>query len=73
MAACIACFTYLELPMILPIETGSRYMVPRVPVLVLEASVGGDTFDKLLLRSVHFHQIGFVDLNHLVLLSVAQR
>ena len=64
--------TYLELLMILIVEVGSRYMVPKVPVLVLEASVGSDVLDKVLLRGVHLHQVRLIDLNHLVLLAVTQ-
>ena len=58
--------------MILDIEAGSRYMVPKVPVLVLEASVGSDVLNKVLLRGVHLHQFRLIDLNHLVLLAVTQ-
>ena len=62
--------TYLVLLRVLVIETGSRYMVPKVPILVLEASIGSYVLDKVLLRGVHLLQVCLIDLNHLVRLSV---
>ena len=63
-------FNYPVLLRVLVIETGSRYMVPKVPILVLEAPVGSDILDKVLLRGVHLLQVRLIDLNHLVRLAV---
>ena len=45
-------------------------MVPKVPILVLEASIGSYVLDKVLLRGVHLLQVRLIDLNHLVRLAV---